>query len=139
MAQKVRYVMTPAPVALARGTPVADAAQIMRDQAIGDVLVNEGDRLGGMVTDRDIVTRAVAGQQDLRNLTLGEICSSNVITVSPDEDAEAAVQLMRRNAVRRIPVVENGAAIGIISIGDMAIERGEHTALADISAAPPNG
>ena len=138
MAQKTREVMTPAPVALPSDTPLIEAAKRMRDQGIGTVLVHEDDRLRGLITDRDIVVRAVAADKSPATTTVGSICSDRLVTVGPDESANAAVQLMRDNAVRRIPVVENGQAIGILSIGDLAIERDEKSALADVSAAPPN-
>jgi CBS domain-containing protein len=130
--------MTPAPVALPSDTPLIEAAKRMRDQGIGTVLVHEDDRLRGLITDRDIVVRAVAADKSPATTTVGSICSDRLVTVGPDESANAAVQLMRDNAVRRIPVVENGQAIGILSIGDLAIERDEKSALADVSAAPPN-
>lgn len=138
MAQKTREVMTPAPVALPSDTPLTEAAKRMRDQGIGTVLVHDDDHLRGVITDRDIVVRAVAADKSPAATTVGAICSDRLVTVGPDQDAAEAVRLMRDNAVRRIPVVENGQAIGILSIGDLAIERDALSALADVSAAPPN-
>jgi signal-transduction protein with cAMP-binding, CBS, and nucleotidyltransferase domain len=138
MTQKAREVMTPAPVALPSNTLLTDAAKRMRDQGIGTVLVHDDDQLKGLVTDRDIVVRAIAAEQNPATTTIGSICSDRLVTVGPDDSASDAVRHMRANAVRRIPVVENGQAIGILSIGDMAIERDESSALADVSAAPPN-
>jgi CBS domain-containing protein len=137
MAQKTREVMTPAPVALPSDTPLTEAAKRMRDQGIGTVLVHD-DHLRGVITDRDIVVRAVAAGKSPATTTVGAICSDRLVTVGPDQDAAEAVRLMRDNAIRRIPVVENEQAIGIVSIGDLAIERDERSALADVSAAPPN-
>ncbi len=68
---------------------------------------------------------------------LGEICSPGVLSVSADDDAAEAVRIMRENAVRRLPVLDNGQIVGMVSLGDLAIGRDEHSALADISAAPP--
>ena len=138
MAHKAREVMTPAPVALSADTPLTEAAKKMRDQGIGTVLVHDDTRLCGLVTDRDIVVRAIAEDRSPATTTLGAICSDRVMTVGPDDSTGAAIRLMRTNAIRRIPVVENGQAIGILSLGDLAIERDESSALADVSAAPPN-
>jgi CBS domain-containing protein len=138
MAHRAREVMTPAPVALPADTPLIEAARRMRDQGIGAVLVHDDMRLRGLVTDRDIVIRAIAENKSPATTTLGGICSDRLVTVGPDEPTGAAVTLMRENAVRRIPVVEDGQAIGILSLGDLALERAEKSALADVSAAPPN-
>jgi CBS domain-containing protein len=138
MAHRAREVMTPAPVALPADTPLTEAAKRMRDQGIGAVLVHDDSKLKGLVTDRDIVIRAIAEDKSPAPTTLGAVCSDRLVTVGPDESTGAAVRLMRENAVRRIPVVENGQAIGILSLGDLALERDERSALADVSAAPPN-
>jgi CBS domain-containing protein len=138
MPRKAREVMTPAPVALRADTSLVEAARKMRDQGIGTVLIHDGHRLCGLVTDRDIVVRAIAVGRSPAATTLADICTEELVTVGPDETAGTAVRLMRANAVRRIPVVEDGRAIGMISLGDMAIERDERSALADVSAAPPN-
>jgi CBS domain-containing protein len=138
MVQLVGDVMTSDPVALSPDTPVRHAAKLMREQGIGDVLVVDGDRLKGIVTDRDIVIRAVADRDDLSTCTLRDVCSEHVITAVPDEQADAAIFRMRDNAVRRIPVVEGDRLVGVISLGDAALERDPNSALADISAAPAN-
>lgn len=139
MPQSVRDVMTPNPISLSDSAPVVDAAQAMRDSDIGDVIVlDQSDELCGIVTDRDIVVRVLAEGKDPQATSLSEICSSNVHTLSPDDAVGDAVRLMREKAVRRIPVVEGGKPIGLVSIGDLAIERDSDSALADISAAEPN-
>jgi signal-transduction protein with cAMP-binding, CBS, and nucleotidyltransferase domain len=138
MAQKVREVMTPSPVSLRSSEPLTEAARAMRDHGIGSVLIVDDGELQGMVTDRDIVVRAIAENQDPTSTTVSEVCSADLMIVGPDDDADMAVVRMREKAVRRIPVVDDGVAIGIISIGDMAIQRDENSALADISAQRPN-
>jgi CBS domain-containing protein len=130
--------MTEDPVAVHLDVMVTEAAKIMRDRAIGDVLVTSNGHLCGMLTDRDIVVRAVAENRDPRRTTVGEVCSAGISTIEPDADAEEAIALMRARAIRRVPVVQSGEPIGIVSMGDLAIERAEKTALAEISKAPPN-
>lgn len=138
MAQKVSELMTSAPAILSSGQPVSDAARAMREAGIGDVLVVDDGQLKGLVTDRDIVVRVVADGRDPGSTPLGEVCSPDLATVRPDDDADTAVRRMRERSVRRVPVVKDGQPVGVLSIGDMAIERDEGSALADISAEAPN-
>ena len=134
----IREHMTPNPVVLPSNTTLADAARRMRDEEIGDVLVEDGGELRGVATDRDIVVRAIAEGADPQTATLGEVCSGGLVTVSPDDSVIDAERLMRQHAIRRVPVVEAGQAVGMISIGDLAIDLDSESALADISAAPAN-
>ena len=134
----VQDVMTPDPVAMQSSESVLDAAQRMKERDIGDVIVLDGERVCGLVTDRDIVVRVLAESRDPSGTQLAEVCSRDLVTVAPDDDLTAAGDLMRERAVRRIPVVEGDRVVGIVSIGDLAIERDPESALANISAAPPN-
>jgi CBS domain-containing protein len=138
MAKTVRDIMTTNPVALAANTPIVDAARAMRDNDIGVVVVEQNGQLFGLVTDRDIVVRAVANNTNLSSTTLESICSKDVTSVSPGQSDTEAVQLMRQEAIRRLPVVENGKVVGIISLGDLAIENDERSVLAQVSAAAGN-
>jgi CBS domain-containing protein len=137
MPQRIRDVMSPDPVSCPPTATIVDAAQIMRDRDIGDVLIERDGKLVGLVTDRDIVIRAVASNAD-PTTPLGQLFSSEVVTVKPTDQVDKVVELMRQRAVRRVPVVENGKAVGIVSLGDLAIERDSSSALADISAAKPD-
>jgi CBS domain-containing protein len=134
---ELREVMTPNPTVCSADTSAAQAAKMMRDQGIGDVLVQDDGSLG-IVTDRDIVTRAVAEGRDPTQVTLGDICTRNVETVSPEMSVDDVIRLMSDKAVRRIPVVEAGKPVGIVALGDLAVDRDRRSLLADISAAPPN-
>jgi CBS domain-containing protein len=138
MAQKVSELMTSAPVSLSSGQPLTEAAKAMRKQGIGSVLVVDDGQLKGLVTDRDIVVRAVADGRDPGQTPLADVCSPDLVTVAPNDDADTVVQRMRERRVRRVPVVDGGRPVGVVSIGDMAIERDERSALADISAETPN-
>ncbi|EKX66323.1 CBS domain-containing protein [Streptomyces ipomoeae] len=139
MPQHVRDVMTTDLVTVEPQTSVTAVARKMRDENIGAVLVTEGDRLRGLVSDRDLVVRAVAKGGDLEQTTVAGACSEDLVTVGPDDDVKRAVEVMREHAVRRVPVVDKEQhPVGVVSIGDLAIERDPESALGDISAAEPN-
>jgi CBS domain-containing protein len=138
MPQSIREVMTPNPVTIPADMSAADAARLMRDRDIGDVLLMDQDRVMGIITDRDIVVRAVAAGQDPANVTVGDICSKELHTVEHTATVEEVIELMRGKAVRRVPVMDGVCPVGIVSIGDLAIERDRESALGDISAALPN-
>jgi CBS domain-containing protein len=138
MSETVRDAMTQEPRCLDASEPVVEAAKLMRDGDIGAVIVTEADTVSGIVTDRDIVVRAVADGQDPDEARVGDVCSSDVKTLAPEDDLSEAVEQVRSANVRRLPVVEDGKPVGILSLGDLAIERDSDSALADISAAPAN-
>jgi CBS domain-containing protein len=138
MAQSISEVMTPNPITLPADRSAVDAAELMRDRDIGDVIVMEQNRAMGIVTDRDIVVRVVASRQEPAQVKLADICSKELHTVKPTDPVEEAINLMREKAIRRILAVEDDRPVGIVSIGDLAVERDRQSALADISAAPPN-
>lgn len=135
----IQEVMTPNPVTLATTATAVDAARAMRDNDVGAIVVVEGDSARGIVTDRDIAVRVVAEGRDPNQVQLGEFASANLVTVRPDASEEDAVRLMRENALRRIIVVDDqNRPVGIVSIGDLAIDLDSDSALAEVSAAPPN-
>lgn len=137
--QTVRDVMTPNPVSMHTQTSVLDAARAMRDRDIGDVVVLKPDgEVCGMVTDRDIVVRVVAEGRDPATTSLEEICSHEVFAVTPGDEVKRAVDLMMQRSVRRLPVMESGRLVGIVSLGDLARERDPKSALGLISQAHPN-
>jgi len=138
MGKKIRDLMTTDLVALDDEMTVTDAARFMREEDVGDVLVLHGGKLAGIVTDRDIVVRCIANGGDPESTPLERVCSNDVVTRDPDEDADEAVRLMQGLAVRRIPVLEDGLLVGIVSLGDLAQARDPKSALGQISEAPPN-
>ncbi|SMD25236.1 CBS domain-containing protein [Lentzea albidocapillata] len=138
MVQLVRDLMTTDPVVLPPDTPVREAARAMRDRDIGDVLVVDGDRLCGIVTDRDLVVRAMADRDDLSDCRVRDVCSDHVVTADMTETLDTAIARMRENAVRRIPVVDAGRPVGVFSLGDAAVERDPNSVLGQVSAAPGN-
>ena len=138
--REVRQLMTAAPQTVPPAATIAEAAGLMRDHDIGDVVVIEDgtDRIIGIVTDRDVAVRGVGGGHDPMATSVRTICSTALATVRPDETVTEAARLMRRHDVRRLPVVESGVAIGVISLGDIAGSEESITVLDDLSAAPPN-
>ncbi len=136
MKKTVRDVMSANPIRFDCNASMADAARAMRQHDIGDVLVTENGRLLGIVTDRDIVVRGIAEGKPL-NAKLGDICSEKLVTVSVDAPLETAVDLMRQHVVRRLPVIENGKPIGVVSLGDLAGVKAPESALGQISQAAP--
>src|SRR5262245_38646117 len=138
MAQHIRDLMTPNPVTLSAASTLVDAAIAMRDFDVGAVIVADNGQIYGIVTDRDIVVRAIANGNYPATTRVEEICSRELTTVSPSDAIPEAVRLMRDKAIRRMPVVEDGQPVGIISIGDLAGEQEPHSPLAGISDAPPN-
>ena len=136
--QPISEVMTHDPITVEATASLVDVARRMRDDDTGVILVVEGGALRGLVTDRDIVVRAVADGRDPASTQAGAILSERLVTLSPSETVERAVAAMREYGVRRLPVVEGDKPIGVVSLGDLAIERDEESALADISVAPPN-
>lgn len=138
MASTVREIMTPNPIALSRDATLVEAAKEMKMNDIGDVIVQDDGKIIGIVTDRDIVVRALAEGANPDQKRLGEICSGNIVSVAPNDPLDEAVKLMRDHAIRRLPVVENDKVVGILSLGDLAIERDQKSALGEISRAPAN-
>ena len=118
---KVRDVMTPGPIGVDYNSSVGEAARTMRDWGVGAVLVVHNQALYGLVTDRDLVVRAVAESKG-PDEPVGPLSSADLIGVSADEDVAEAIRLMRENAVRRLPVVDAGQVAGMVSLGDLAIQ-----------------
>ena len=138
MADKIRDVMTADPATFEPGDKVSDAAKAMSKGDFGAVVVCENDQVRGILTDRDIVVRAIAEGKDPKTTEIGAIFTTDPTTLSPDDGIDDAVTALREANVRRLPVVEGSRVVGIVSIGDLAVARDEKSALADISAASPN-
>jgi len=137
---QVRDVMTPAAETVFLGTPLTAAARLMADRDIGDVIViePETDRVAGIITGRDIAIRGVAEGRNPDSTTVEEIFSRDLAAVSPADSVGRALELMEDLKVRRLPVVEADRAVGVVSLGDLAVETNVGSALAEISAAAPD-
>jgi CBS domain-containing protein len=140
MIEHVRDVMTCDPATLSANALLTEACRLMYDRDIGSVCVLSDDGiLCGIVTDRDIVVRAIAKDKDPSRTTLGDICSRDLITLSPDDELDDAVAIMRENGVRRLPVeTDGGRPLGVVSLGDLATNRDPKSVLGEISARPAN-
>jgi CBS domain-containing protein len=138
MAQSIREIMTADPRTVAPEASIVDAAREMRDGDVGAVIVVDQGRVAGIVTDRDIAVRVVAEGRDPQTTHVHDACTADPVTLTVDQSVEDAIRVVRDHDVRRIPVVQDGRPAGIVTIGDLAIERDTGSALADISADPPN-
>jgi CBS domain-containing protein len=139
MHHTVGDIMTRNPRLVDARQPLVNAATVMRDEGIGAVVVRDQGQVCGILTDRDIVVRALAEHRDPARTSIGEICSKELTTVRPTDPVQHAVELMRERTVRRLPVLDDsGEVVGIVSLGDLAVERDPDSVLGEISAAPPN-
>ena len=125
MGKKIREVMTPAPETIQADRPALEAAKKMKEADAGMIPVMTNGNLLGTVTDRDIALRIVAEGKDPQSTLVGEIASTDPITVAPDEDLDAALEKMAKHQVRRLPVVEDGRLIGVVAQADVAREGDE--------------
>jgi CBS domain-containing protein len=121
MGQTVRDAMTNDPRSVEASTPIVEAARLMKQEDVGVIPIVEGDRLHGVITDRDIVIRIVAEGKDAQSATVGEAASQNVVTIDPQQELDEALRLMAQHQVRRLPVVEeDGRLVGILATADVA-------------------
>jgi CBS domain-containing protein len=138
--------MSSAPVCMASTETVSAAAKAMKEHGVGTALVLADGRLSGLITDRDITVRVLAENRDPLTTLVGEICSSEVAVLSPDDGVEQAERLVRERAMRRIPVLQDGIPVGVVSVGDLSPfsplspqqgEKGEGPAFPGVPAASP--
>jgi len=123
MGTKVRDVMTDRPRCVTLEAPISEVAQLMESEDIGSLPVLEGDQLAGMITDRDIVLRAVAKGKDPRGMPVREVASRELVTVYADDDLSNALKKMASQQVRRLPVVdEENRLVGVLAQADVALE-----------------
>jgi CBS domain-containing protein len=125
MGKSIREVMTSTPETVEAGSPVSEAAKLMKKAHAGMIPVVEGGELRGAITDRDIVLRVVAEDRDPLSTTAGEVASGELVTVGPDQDLDEALKLMGHHQVRRLPVVEDGRLVGILAQADVARQGDE--------------
>jgi CBS domain-containing protein len=134
--------MTDRPRAVSPDTLVSQAAELMESEDIGALPVLEGEQLAGMITDRDIVIRAVAKGKDPRGMPVREVATRDVVSIRPDEDLSDALELMASHQVRRLPVVDDdNRLVGVLAQADVAIEAKEKSVgeMVEGISLPPEG
>jgi CBS domain-containing protein len=117
---RIQELMTVKPRTVKTGDSIVDAAKLMRGEDAGIAPIVDGDRLVGVVTDRDIAIRVVAEGKDPSTTKVEEIASRNLVTVEPGQDLDDALRLMAQHQVRRLPVVDDGKLVGIVAQADVA-------------------
>jgi CBS domain-containing protein len=123
MAKTIREAMTSNPCSIDATQTVAYAARMMRDEDVGVAPIVEGDKLVGVLTDRDIAIRVVAEGRDPQSTTVTEVASKDIVTIDPQQDLDEALRLMAKHQVRRLPVVEeDGRLVGVLAQADVARE-----------------
>jgi CBS domain-containing protein len=131
MAHTVQEVMTSNPTPVRPDSPATEAAQIMKNEDTGIVPIADGDRLAGVITDRDLTLKIVA-EGGSPETTVGELASKDLVTIDPQQSLEEAARLMAEHQVRRLPVVEeDGRLVGILSQKDVA-EAGHDTLTGEV-------
>lgn len=119
---KIKEIMTQNVASLTPDDTVEHAAQLMKEYDIGSIPVCSNEKIIGIVTDRDITLRAVAEGEDTAKAKVRAIMTSNPAVGKPDMDIHEAARIMSERQIRRLPVVENNNIIGIVSLGDIAVE-----------------
>ncbi|HEX4526853.1 MAG TPA: CBS domain-containing protein [Gaiellaceae bacterium] len=118
---RIRDLMTVLPRTVKLGDSIVDAAKLMRGEDAGIAPIVDGERLVGVVTDRDIAVRVVAAGRDPEATKVEEIFSTTLVTIDPDQELDEALRLMAEHQVRRLPVVEeDGKLVGIVAQADVA-------------------
>ncbi|MCU7826480.1 cyclic nucleotide-binding/CBS domain-containing protein [Kitasatospora sp. DSM 101779] len=143
---RVADLMISPPVTVPPDSTAAEAARLMADRAIGCVLVGDSRTLLGVLTDRDLVVRVLAGDVDA-DTSVARLMSAPPLTVHADEELGAAYRMFRRTGVRRLPVLRGGAPVGVITVDDLFLDVLQHFAdllgpvsrstLHDEAAVPP--
>ena len=141
--RKIRDIMTANPETVSEKDSVRDAARIMKQRDTGIVPVVDGKKVIGLITDRDIVVRLIAEGKDVANAKVNEVMTKNVRSVKDDASVDEVLSVMKSAEIRRVPVVnKNDEIVGIVSIGDLAVETNQDNqvgkAIEDISGARPN-
>ncbi|MBA5851362.1 CBS domain-containing protein [Clostridium sp. cel8] len=134
---KIRDIMTESVVSLNANDTIERAAELMAQYNIGSVPVCDGDKVVGIITDRDIAIRCSSQGQNTKTKAVRDVMSSNPVTASPDMDVADVSRIMSERQIRRVPIVENGNLVGVVALGDMAVtpncDREAEGALSSIS------
>jgi CBS domain-containing protein len=131
MSMLVRHAMTESPKTLGPTMNAQDAAGMMAQFDVGVIPVVDGEQLVGLVTDRDLVVRVLAGRKDPSDVRLGEIATEALVTATPDMGLSEARDLMATHRIRRLPVVKDDELVGVLSLGDVALADASKRAVGD--------
>jgi CBS domain-containing protein len=129
MSMLVRHVMTESPQTISPDMTAADAAALMRSLDVGVIPLVDGGKLVGLVTDRDLALRVVAERRSGDEVTVGDIATQSPVTITPDMKLSQARDLMSQNRVRRLPVMKGEELVGIVSLGDLAVQDASERAV----------
>ena len=119
----VNEIMTKSVVTLKSGDTVERAATLMKEHNVGSIPVCEGSSVKGIITDRDITLKSVAGGKDSKSQTVNEIMTTNIVTGTPNMSLDEASKVMSENQIRRLTIVDNNNLVGIVALGDLATEN----------------
>lgn len=122
---KIAEIMTTDVQTVDPNTDLLTVANYMKDLDVGVIPVTQGVQLVGVITDRDLVVRAFASGANMQQATVSDFMSANPTTITAEDDVQRAAQIMAREQIRRLPVVDNGTLVGIVSIGDVAVDTGK--------------
>lgn len=122
---KITEIMTRDVQTVTPETDLVTVAKYMKDLNVGVIPVVEGQTLLGLITDRDIVIRALAKGIDVRDAAVRDYISADPTSVSSEDDVQRAAEIMAREQIRRLPVVDGGKLVGIVSLGDVAVDTGK--------------
>lgn len=120
---KVRDIMSPDVSFVTASAKVTEIAKIMRDKDIGAVPVVQNENVVGIITDRDIVLRVLAENKDMNQITSEQIMTADPVCIDESKDIDSAAEMMAEYQVKRLPVLSNGKLVGMLALGDMAIEQ----------------
>lgn len=119
---KLSEIMTPNPSFAQPTDTLSRVAEMMQQEDVGAIPILERDRLVGIITDRDITVKAVATGKDPKQILVSDCMSTDLVTGRPDMSDREALELMGREQIRRLPVVENGRLVGMVAMADFALE-----------------
>jgi CBS domain-containing protein len=142
MSKTARDIMTANPRIMQMDDCAADIAKVLADEDIGAVIICDGERLQGMVTDRDLAVGVLAKGKDPKSCSAGDLIDGReVVTIGADDDIDVAIDTMKSHAVRRLPVIDGDRVIGLVAQADIARAANDEQVgrlVETISGAPDN-
>lgn len=131
MTMKVKDIMTKSVAYVNPSSTVIDAAKLMQQHNVGSIPVCDQGGIVGIVTDRDIIVRNVASGKNPQQTAVRDVMTQNVLTVNPEMEMDEVTKIMSSSKIRRVPVVDHNNLVGIVALGDVAIDAKYDTEVAD--------